>query len=168
MAGVATCVAWRAAAGLVALSDTRAVIRAVLFDLDNTLIFEDEATFRALRRTCAFAGERAGLEASVLFERVVGAAERNWRSSPVYAYAERMGIWWGEGLWAEFAGPQAMLRALRSFALRFRERTWREALLAVGVSDDSLAAELAERYRDVRRATPPGDPGAAKGAPGLT
>jgi len=160
MAGVATCVAWRAAAGLVTLSDTRAVIRAVLFDLDNTLIFEDEATFRALRRTCAFAHERAGAEASVLFERVVAAAERNWRSSPVYAYAERMGIWWGEGLWAEFAGPQAMLRALRSFALRFRERTWREALLAVGVSDDSLAAELAERYRDVRRATQLVDPDA--------
>src|SRR2546428_821316 len=39
-----------------------------------------------------------------------------------------------------------------------RERRWREALLAVGVSDDSLAAELAERYRDVRRATRLVDP----------
>src|SRR3989442_14838223 len=108
MAGVATCVAWRAAAGLVALSDTRAVIRAVLFDLDNTLIFEDEATFQALRRACAFAGERAGLEPDVLYERVVAAAERNWRSSPRYAYAQRMGSWWGEGLRAPVAGPQGV------------------------------------------------------------
>src|SRR2546426_8837983 len=98
MARVATCVSWSAAAGVVALSDTRAVIRAVLFDLDNTLIFEDEATIRALRRTCAFAGERARLEPYVLYEGIVAAAERNWRSSSVYAYAERMGIWWGEGL----------------------------------------------------------------------
>src|SRR3989442_3324233 len=135
MAGVATCVAWRAAAGLVALSDPRAVIRAVLFDLHNTLIFEDEATFRALRHTCAFAGERARLEPDVLYERVAAAAERNWRSSPGYAHAERVGIWWGEGLWAEVAGPQAMLPALRSVAPRFCERTRRAAVVAVGGSD---------------------------------
>src|SRR2546422_10251455 len=97
MADGATCVAWRAAAGLVALSDTRAVIRAVLFDLDNTLIFEDEATFRALRRTCAFAHERAGAEPDVLYERLVAAAERNWRSAPGGASCGGGGSWGGEG-----------------------------------------------------------------------
>ena len=134
------------------------MVRALLFDLDNTLIFEDEATFRALRRTCELAHERAGIDATVLCERVREAAERNWRSSPAHAYAERMGIWWGEGLWGEFVGPQAMLRALHAFAPRFRERTWREGLLAVDLSDDALAAELAERYRAARRATQLVDP----------
>jgi phosphoserine phosphatase len=41
-------------------------VGAAVFDLDNTLIFEDEATFDAIRRACDLARERAGVHAAAL------------------------------------------------------------------------------------------------------
>ncbi len=138
------------------------MIRAVIFDLDNTLILEDESTFMALREACAVAGRRASVDPAVLCERAREAAARNWKASPSFVYAERMGIWWGEGLWGEFRGGPPELETLRSFVPVFRERTWREALGAMGVADDAVAAELGEAYRAARRAGPIVDPDAER------
>jgi HAD superfamily hydrolase (TIGR01509 family) len=83
-----------------------------------------------------------------------------WATSNVQEWAERFGIWWGEGLWADFddEGPPE-LRVLHEFAPRFRQRTWRDALAAAG-GDVSLAAELAEEFRSLRCAHQPLDPDA--------
>ena len=124
----------------------------MLFDLDNTLILEDEATFGAVRATCAVARERARVDAVALYDATLRTADALWRASPTFDYADTMGIWWGEGLWGEFIGDAAGLRALRSFAPRFRRATWRAALASLGVSDAVVADELADAYRAARRA----------------
>jgi putative hydrolase of the HAD superfamily len=134
--------------------------RALLFDLDNTLVMEDEATFAAVRSACAAASSRAGLDADALYAALPLVAERLWQGSTTFAYADRMGIWWGEGLWGEFRGEASELRALRAFAPDFRLAAWSEALAAVGVRDDALAGELVETYRTARRARQLVDPAA--------
>ena len=126
--------------------------RAVLFDLDNTLVMEDAATFAAVRSTCAVASSRAGADADALFAALLLVAEKLWKGSPALAYADRMGIWWGEGLWGEFRGEASELGALRAFVPGFRRAVWSEALTAIGVSEETLAQELAETYRTARRA----------------
>jgi len=133
-------------------------MRAVLFDLDNTLILEDEATFAAVRHACAVARSRARVDAAALYDATLQAAEAAWRASPTFEYADEMGIWWGEGLWGEFVGDAAGLRALRAFAPQFRRATWRDALASLGVRDDALADQLAAEYRSVRRAKQLVDP----------
>src|SRR3989442_127547 len=50
--------------------------RAVLFDLDNTLVMEDAATFAAVRSTCAVASSRAGADADALFAALLLVAEK--------------------------------------------------------------------------------------------
>ena len=132
----------------------------MLFDLDNTLILEDEATFDALRVTCDVARERVAVDAASLYAETLRAADALWRASPSFEYADRMGIWWGEGLWGEFSGDAAGLRALRAFVPQFRRATWRAALTSLGVSDTSLADELAEAYRRTRRTGQHVDPDA--------
>src|SRR2546423_372193 len=87
--------------------------RAVLIDLDNTLLMEDAATFAALARACTPAGAAAGALATA----AAGIAEREFRDADVFAYADRIGIWWGEALWGGFAGDDPGLRALRAFVL---------------------------------------------------
>ncbi len=128
--------------------------RAVLFDLDNTLVMEDEATFAAVRSACAVASSRAGANADALYAALPLVAEKLWKGATALDYADRMGIWWGEGLWGEFGGDAPELRALRAFVPSFRVAVWSEALAAVGIaiSDQGLAAELAETYRTTRRA----------------
>lgn len=130
----------------------------MLFDLDNTLLMEDEATFAAVRRACELAGARTRVDAAALYDTTPRIAEALWRASPTFAYADNMGVWWGEGLWGEFVGETPGLQALRAFAPRFRRATWREALASRGVRDDALADELAVAYRTARWATQLVDP----------
>ena len=44
----------------------QAIVRAVLFDLDNTLLLEDESTERALRETCLGIADRIGADVEIL------------------------------------------------------------------------------------------------------
>jgi putative hydrolase of the HAD superfamily len=134
-------------------------IRALLFDLDNTLLLEDEVTFRAVRTACERAAGRA--DAERLYEATVRIADDRWRAAPTFAYADRMGIWWGEGLWGEFKGDGDGLRALRDFVPEFRRDVWRDALRDGGVDDADLAADLDDVYRRARRAGEIIDPEAA-------
>jgi phosphoserine phosphatase len=125
-------------------------MRALLFDLDNTLLLEDEVTFRAVRAACEHVAGRA--DAERLYEATLRIAHDRWRAAPTSAYAERMGIWWGEGLWGEFAGDGDGLRALREFVPRFRREVWGEALAGCGIDGADLVTDLDEVYRRVRRA----------------
>ena len=78
--------------------------RAVLFDLDNTLILEDASTYAAVREAARAAAERAGVDAERLATTAIETAERLWKAAPSYAYGEAFGIWWGEALWGGFTG----------------------------------------------------------------
>ena len=122
------------------------VTRAILFDLDNTLLLEDEATERALLETGELAGRRTGADPG----RVVAAAQETadglFRASSVFAYADAMGIWWGEARWGDFAGDQSGLAALRGFVPGFRREVWARALEAEAVVDPALVDELAAAY----------------------
>jgi putative hydrolase of the HAD superfamily len=133
-------------------------MKALLFDLDNTLLMEDEVTFRAVRAACQRAEGRAPAER--LYEATVRIADDRWRAAPTSAYADRMGIWWGEGLWGEFKGDGDGLRALRDFVPTFRREVWRDALAECGVEDSDLGADLDEVYRHTRRAGEIVDPDA--------
>jgi putative hydrolase of the HAD superfamily len=124
--------------------------RALLFDLDNTLLFEDEVTLRSVRAACERVLTRA--DPAVLSAAVARIADEHWRAAPTFEYADAMGLWWGEGLWGDFRGDGDGLRAVRELAPRFRREVWRDALAACAVHDDTLAADLGDAYRDARRA----------------
>jgi len=135
-------------------------IRAILFDLDNTLLLEDEATEQALARTGELAARRSRADADVVRTAAERTAEAILRASPSFAYADAIGIWWGEALWGEFVGDQPGLRALRAFVPGYRRAVWTQALAAAQVLDDGLANELAAAYPAFRRAMRPLDPAA--------
>lgn len=137
------------------------MIRGILFDLDNTLVMEDEATERALRHACELASRRTGVDAEALFLVARSAADELFRASPTFPYADQMGVWWGEALWGEFKGDDPGLRALREFVPSFRRAVWSGALAAVGMSDGALAGDLVDDYRATRRAEQIVDPEAA-------
>jgi putative hydrolase of the HAD superfamily len=133
-------------------------VRGLLFDLDNTLLLEDEVTFRAVRTACQRAGGRA--DAERLYEAALRIADDRWRAAPTFTYADRMGIWWGEGLWGEFKGDGDGLHALRDFVPAFRREVWHDVLAEGGIDDTDLATDLDEVYRHARRAGEIVDPDA--------
>jgi len=133
--------------------------RAVIFDLDDTLILEFESTMSAVRAAAAAAHERADLDAERFAEAAVEAAERLWKAAPGYADdGAAFGIWWGEALWGDFAGEGEVLRAIRAFVPGFREAVWRGALASTGNADATLAGELQRAYIRARRSAELVDP----------
>ena len=126
--------------------------RAVLFDLDNTLILEDDATLSAVRAAATLAHERASLDVERVTAAVAEIAARVWEGAPAHAYGESFGIWWGEALWGGFTGESDELRLIRDYLPTFRERVWRDALGSLGVEDAALATDMQRAYVSARRA----------------
>ena len=132
--------------------------RAVIFDLDNTLILEDESTRAAVDAAARVAADHAGPDADALAAAAIEAAKRLWKAAPAYRDGEAFGIWWGEALWGGFTGEGEDLDAIRAFLPSFREAVWRDALVTVGVRDASLAAHMQRAYVSARRARETIDP----------
>ena len=133
-------------------------IRAVVFDLDNTLILEDASTDRALEAAAAIAQERIGVDPAALALAARESAARLWHAAPESRYGDAFGIWWGEAMWGEFAGEAAPLRAIRALCPGLRHAIWVSALATVGRTDDALADELAGAYVRARCAAETLDP----------
>lgn len=134
-------------------------VRAVLFDLDNTLLLEDEATDRAY---LAAAQSLPGPDPARLARAASRLAEEIFRSAAAFAYADAIGVSGGEAMWGAFAGEGDGLRALREYAPRFRVEVWDAALRDVGIRSEALARDLAEAFVRARTAGQLEDPVAAE------
>jgi putative hydrolase of the HAD superfamily len=133
--------------------------RAVLFDLDDTLLADDAATHAALRATAAIAATQRRRDDSAAppdTETLARAAWLHaldgWEQSPHRDYFETFGISAGECLWGRFIGEDPRLRPIARWAIAYQLETWERALADLGLRDDLLAATLTERFRMEKRA----------------
>jgi HAD superfamily hydrolase (TIGR01549 family) len=118
------------------------VIKAVLFDLDETLIL-DEAVCEHAFRICALSVTRDAVQVARLAETAGGHARRLWLTLPTEAqeYATRIGHSAYEGLWARY-DPSIPAEALLERVIQtFREDTWRCALEECGLNGDPKQLE---------------------------
>jgi putative hydrolase of the HAD superfamily len=128
------------------------VTRALLLDLDDTLIVEEPAAVATFAATAAVAAERHPLDPHQLALDARACARELWRGADVCTFGRRIGISSWEALWCRYEGDAAELRAMREWAPSFRRDAWRNALERQGVADDELAIELGERFGEERRA----------------
>jgi len=126
------------------------VVRAVLFDLDETLLLDEPVTREALAAAAALAGPQ--VDPVRLAERAWAEARRLWAQGPHAAYCERIGHSAAEGLWARYdRGDHPAIAGLRTWAPGYRAAVWRAALAEQGIRDDGLAEAMAERFAAARR-----------------
>jgi putative hydrolase of the HAD superfamily len=126
--------------------------RALLLDLDDTLIVEEPAAVAAFAATAAVAAERHPLDPRQLALDARASARELWHAAEVCDLGRRIGISSWEALWCRYEGDDAELRAMRTWAPGFRREAWRAALERQGVEDGELAVELGERFGEERRA----------------
>ncbi|CAM4412346.1 HAD family hydrolase [Paenibacillus phoenicis] len=131
-------------------------IKAVCFDLDDTLLWDERSVKEAFAATCESAASKInGLNPEQLEEAVRREARGLYESYETYPFTTMIGINPFEGLWATFsAGEQPEFRQLEQLAPTYRKESWRRGLLALGVDDEELAGELAEQFGRERRARP--------------
>jgi len=125
--------------------------KALLFDLDETLILDLPVSRWALQGASYRAAEGRALDPLRLAKEAEAQARRLWRAHPLAAHSERIGHSALEGLWAPYgSGEEAYAR----HAASYREAVWTEALKAQDLRDLGLASELAHEFAQLRRRYP--------------
>jgi putative hydrolase of the HAD superfamily len=120
---------------------------AVLFDLDDTLIVEEEVARATLRQVAGL-----GHQDPKRFEEVaLRCARQAWRSGPHFALCVDLGIASWEGLWATFEGGHPILEDLKAWVPGYRSGVWRAVLAELGLEDPELAAAMAQDYISTQR-----------------
>ncbi|CAG5079205.1 MAG: haloacid dehalogenase [Thermobacillus sp.] len=129
--------------------------QAVLFDLDDTLLWDERSVKEAFEAVCRYAQERTGADPEKLEASVRREARALYESYETYPFTQRIGINPFEGLWARFReGEQEEFRKLEALAPAYRRESWIRGLRGIGIEDERLGEELAERFPAERRARP--------------
>lgn len=118
----------------------------LLFDLDATLVMDEESASAAFRSTYDLGRVRYGIDPEVLHQAVRWRAGELWRAAPTIDYCRALGISSWEGLWSAFPGATSELVKLRAWAPIYRHDAWAGALADCGIADPALADELATLF----------------------
>lgn len=129
------------------------MIRAILFDLDETLIL-DEAVCDHAFKICALSVANDAAVASILARSAADHARRLWQTLPAAAleYANRIGHSAFEGLWAQYEPSITSEALLESVIEDYRLQTWVAALEECGERGDP--AQLAMLWATMRSRYP--------------
>ena len=128
-----------------------AALKALIFDLDDTLVVEEASAEAAFLTTCELARTRYTIAPDHLHTSVRVVCRQLWHACPVRPYCVAVGISSWEALWARFQGEDENLRFLRDWAPTYRRESWHGALRKFGIDDREFACELAETFPLHRR-----------------
>jgi putative hydrolase of the HAD superfamily len=121
-------------------------VRAVIFDLDETLIEEEASNDASALAAGEIARVRRGADPVALLAGLRKRSRELFLAGPMIDYCRDIGISTREALWGTFAGADPSLLRLRQWMPTYRLSSWTAALLEVGIDDRPLAAELAEFF----------------------
>lgn len=130
------------------------MLKAILFDLDDTLIWDDKSIKEAFRATCKLAKDQYNIDSDLLEEKVRENARKLYASYDTYAFTREIGISPFEGLWGDFADEGEMFHELRHIAPMYQKAAWTNGLRNMGIDDERLAKELADTFPVMRKKMP--------------
>ncbi|NSL50647.1 HAD family hydrolase [Calidifontibacillus erzurumensis] len=131
------------------------MIKAIFFDLDDTLLWDQQSIKEAFVRTCEKAKEKYDhIDPEELEEAVRKEARELYSSYETYPFTQMIGINPFEGLWGNFLDEQEDFKKLSQIVPTYRKDAWTRGLRAIGIDDPELGYELGEFFPAVRRKTP--------------
>lgn len=116
----------------------------VIFDLDDTLIFQEPTNWEIVAELLKSWAPQPGELREAFFRN----ARSLWAGYSSFPLCRNLGISAGEGLWGEFTSPG--METLRREALEFRLKVWELTLSEAGL-DSSKAPELRDGFIRLRR-----------------
>ncbi|MBV5333412.1 HAD family hydrolase [bacterium] len=122
-------------------------IRAIVFDLDDTLIVDEVISREAMKATAGVAFRSHGAQVGPFLEAVKRLGGTIWDQGPLRAECEEIGITLEECLWGGFESQAR----LREWALEARRRLFDAALREQGIEDEEAPEELAVEFATARR-----------------
>ncbi|WP_342471921.1 HAD family hydrolase [Metasolibacillus sp. FSL H7-0170] len=129
-------------------------IQTIIFDLDDTLLWDKKSVQTAFDHTCAYASERHSVDAKQLEQAVRESARELYESYETYDYTVLIGINPFEGLWGTFDDPTEMFQKMKELVPAYRAQAWTGGLAKLGIADATFGAELGERFVEERKKSP--------------
>lgn len=129
---------------------TEGRVRAVVFDLDDTLVV-DEAATRAAWGAVARAAARHGAEERAFAVAGPRLAAELWAGNPLREFCERVGVNDAECLWGSFGDGVTEFAALGEWAERYRREVMERAFAEQGMEvPEGVIEDLLVVFREVR------------------
>lgn len=130
------------------------MIKALFFDLDDTLLNDAKSVETALRKTCRFAEDKTGIEADQLYDAIRLKAPEVYSRYDTYEFTKSIGINPFEGLWGEFDDPGEGFQMMKDIIVHYQQTSWTEALQHCGIVDSRIGRQLATTFRTERLDSP--------------
>ena len=129
-------------------------MKTVIFDLDDTLLWDKKSIATAFELTCKHATETIGVDWAKLEEVVRESARNLYSSYPTYTYTQLIGINPFEGLWGTFDDPTDEFQELKKAVPGYRADAWTQGLAKLGVDNRALGEKLGEYFVEARKKSP--------------
>lgn len=130
-------------------------IKTVIFDLDDTLLWDKKSIADAFAKTCAQAAQKyPQIDVTTLEDYVRNAARELYEGYETYDYTVQIGINPFEGLWGHFDDPTEDFQKMKAIVPAYRSDAWTAGLKAYGIDDTTFGQELGEKFVENRIASP--------------
>lgn len=129
-------------------------ITTIIFDLDDTLLWDQKSVKTAFEKTCEYAATIVDIAAEQLEEAVRIEARKIYEGYGTYDYTVLIGINPFEGLWGTFDDPTDEFQQMKELMPAYRAAAWTNGLLALGIENAKLGVELGERFVEERKKHP--------------
>jgi putative hydrolase of the HAD superfamily len=130
------------------------MIRTIIFDLDDTLLWDEKSIATAFDKTCQYAAEKLSINANDLEAAVRESARELYASYDTYAFTKMIGINPFEGLWGTFDDPGEDFQRMKAIIPDYQPAAWDKGLEKIGVEDKDFGAELSAKFIEERKKSP--------------
>ena len=130
------------------------MIRAIIFDLDDTLLWDNKSIATAFQRTCLYANEIVEIDPKSLETSVRAKARELYASYDTYDFTQMIGINPFEGLWGTFDDPGESFLRMKEIIPAYQREAWIGGLERIGIQNSALGVELASRFIEERKKSP--------------
>ncbi|GAF64583.1 putative hydrolase [Bacillus sp. TS-2] len=130
------------------------MIKAIFFDLDDTLLWDKKSVATALYNTCLLAAEKYDLDVNLFEQEVRKNAQAIYGEYDTFPFTQMIGINPFEGLWGKFEDKGIDFNKMKEIAPEYQKRVWRAALNAFHIEDADFAETLAETFPEERKKNP--------------
>ncbi|CAM3163113.1 HAD family hydrolase [Filibacter tadaridae] len=130
------------------------MINTIIFDLDDTLLWDKKSVVTAFKTTCEYAANSYTLNPAELEKAVRTVARELYATYETYEFTQQIGINPFEGLWGRFDDEGELFGKLAEIVPTYRRDSWTSGLMRMGIDDPELGRTLAELFPTERKKHP--------------
>lgn len=125
-------------------------VATIIFDLDDTLLWDQQSIKTAFEKTSKVVTEKYGVSEQAFEDAVRKEARALYESYETYPYTVKIGINPFEGLWGTFDDPTPEFQQMKELIHTYQVSSWANGLKQFGIEDKAFAEQLAATFIEER------------------